>query len=88
MPFGADVRQDCRIAFTERGLPGAIQTDCASLFVDANRTPFPTMLNLWCTGLGAEHRLIPRHAPKRSGSVERSHRRLEERILDHHSLRL
>jgi hypothetical protein len=84
-PTIADVRQDCRIAFTEWGLPDSIQTDRASLFVDADPTPFPTVLNLWWTGLGLEHRLIPRHTPERNGSVERSHRTLEERTLDHQS---
>jgi hypothetical protein len=82
-PTADDVQQDCRIAFTEWGLPDAIQTDHASLFVDADPTPFPTVLNLWWTGLGIEHRLIPRHTPERNGSVERSHRTLEERTLDY-----
>jgi hypothetical protein len=78
---GAQVQQDCRIAFTEWGLPDAIQTDRASIFVDADPTPFPTRLTLWWVGLGIEHRLIPRHTPKRNGSVERSHRTLNERTL-------
>jgi hypothetical protein len=75
------VQQDCRIAFTQWGLPDAIQTDRASIFVDADPTPFPTCLTLWWVGLGIEHRLIPRHTPKRNGSVERSHRTLNERTL-------
>ena len=77
----AQVQQDCRIAFTEWGLPDAIQTDRASIFVDADPTPFPTQLRLWWAGLGTEHRLIPRHSPKRNGTVERSHRTLNERTL-------
>jgi hypothetical protein len=81
-PTTADVRQDCRIAFSEWGLPDAIQTDRASLFVDPAPTPFPTSLELWWTGLGIAHRLIPRHTPERNGSVERSHRTLDERTLD------
>ena len=75
------VQQDCRIAFTQWGLPDAIQTDRASIFVDAAPSPFPTQLTLWWVGLGIEHRLIPRHTPKRNGSVERSHRTLNERTL-------
>lgn len=82
-PTTAQVQQDCRVAFTEWGLPDAIQTDRASIFVDADPTPFPTVLNLWWIGLGIEHRLIPRHTPERNGSVERSHRTLDERTLDH-----
>lgn len=77
----AQVQQDCRIAFTQWGLPDAIQTDRASIFVDADPTPFPTQLTLWWIGLGIEHRLIPRHTPRRNGSVERGHRTLNERTL-------
>lgn len=77
----AQVQQDCRIAFTEWGLPDAIQTDRASIFVDDDPTPFPTQLTLWWVGLGIEHRLIPRHTPQRNGSVERGHRTLDERTL-------
>jgi len=75
------VQQDCRVAFTQWGLPDAIQTDRATIFVDADPTPFPTPLSLWWVGLGIAHRLIPRHCPQRNGSVERSHRTLNERTL-------
>lgn len=77
----AQVQQDCRLAFTQWGLPDAIQTDRASIFVDADRAPFPTLLTLWWTGLGIGHRLIPRHTPQRNGTAERSHRTLNERTL-------
>ena len=75
----AQVQQDCRIAFTEWGLPDAIQTDQASIFVDADPTPFPTQLTLWWVGLGIEHRLIS--SPMRNGCIERGHRTLNERTL-------
>jgi transposase len=77
----AQVQQDCRTAFTQWGLPDTIQTDRASIFVDADPSPFPTPLELWWAGLGIQHRLIPRATPKRNGSVERSHRTLNERTL-------
>jgi hypothetical protein len=75
------VQQDCRIAFSQWGLPDAIQTDRAPIFLDKDPTPYPTRLTLWGVGLGIEHRLIPRHTPKRNGTVERSHRTLDERTL-------
>jgi hypothetical protein len=75
------VQADCRIAFTQWGLPDAIQTDHASIFVDDDATPFPTRLVLWWIGLDIRHQLIPRHTPERNGSVERSHRTLDERTL-------
>ena len=75
------VQQDCRIAFSQWGLPDAIQTDRASIFVDADPSPFPTPLTVWWVGLGIDHRLRERQTPKRNGSVERSHRTLNERTL-------
>jgi len=75
------VQADCRIAFTQWGLPDAIQTDHASIFVDDDPTPFPTHLTLWWISLGIEPVRIPRHTPQRNGSVERSHRTLNERTL-------
>ena len=78
---GVQVQADCRLAFTQWGLPDAIKTDRATIFVDADPTPFPTRLTLWWVGLGIEHYLIPPHTPQRNGSVERSHRTLEERTL-------
>ena len=74
--------QDCRIAFTEWGLPEAIQTDRDTIYVDSDQSPFPNRIVLWWVGLGIEHRLIPRRTPKRNGTVERSHRTLKERTLE------
>ena len=74
--------KDCRIAFTQWGLPKAIQTDRDTIYVDCGRSPFPNQIVLWWVGLGVEHRLIPRRTPKRNGSVERSHRTLKERTLE------
>lgn len=75
------VQQDCRMAFSQWGLPDAIQTDRAPIFRDKDATPYPTRLSLWWLGLGIEHRLIPPRTPKRNGTVERSHRTLDERTL-------
>lgn len=75
------VQADCRIAFGQWGLPDAIQTDRASLFVDDDPTPFPSRLTLWWIGLGLRHQLIPRHTPTCNGSVERSHRTTQARTV-------
>lgn len=75
----AQVQQDCRIAFNQWGLPDAIQTDQASIFVDADPTPFPTQLTLWWVGLDIEHHLVS--SPMRNGCIERGHRTLNERTL-------
>jgi hypothetical protein len=74
--------QDCRIAFTQWGLPKAIQTDRDTIYVDSGKSPFPNRIVLWWIGMGIEHRLIPRRTPKRNGTVERSHRTLNERTLE------
>ena len=74
--------QDCRIAFSQWGLPEAIQTDRDTIYVDSGKSPFPNRIVLWWAGLGIEHRLIPRRTPKRNGTVERSHRTLKERTLE------
>jgi hypothetical protein len=75
----AQTQQDCRIAFTQWGLPEAIQTDHAPIYVDDDSTPFPTRLTLWWVGLGIEHRLVS--SPMRNGCIERGHRTLNERTL-------
>ena len=75
----AQVQQDCRMAFTQWGLPDAIQTDHASIFLDADPTPFPTQLTLWWVGLGIEHRVAS--TPLHNGCIERGHRTLNERTL-------
>lgn len=74
--------RDCRIVFTEWGLPEAIQTDRDTIYVDSHQSPFPNRIVLWWVGLGIQHRLIPRRTPKRNGTVERSHRTLKERTLE------
>jgi hypothetical protein len=75
----SEVQQDCRIAFIQWGMPEAIQTDQASIYVDDDPTPFPTQLTLWWVGLGIEHRLVS--SPMRNGCIERGHRTLDERTL-------
>jgi len=76
------VQADCRIAFTQWGLPDAIRTDRASIFRDDDPSPFPTRLVLWWVGLGIEPQRIRRGVPEDNGGVERAHRTAAERTLN------
>jgi len=78
---GERAQHDCRIAFTQWGLPDVIQTDRDPVFFDNGPSPFPARVVLWWKGLGIKHRLLPRNSPQRNGCVERSHRTLNERTL-------
>jgi putative transposase len=75
------VQADCRVAFTQWGLPDAIRTDRASIFRDDDPSPFPTRLALWWVGLGIAPQRIRRGVPEDNGSVERAHRTADERTL-------
>jgi Homeodomain-like domain-containing protein len=75
------VQADCRLAFTQWGLPDAIRTDRASIFHDDDPSPFPTRLVLWWVGLGIEPQRIRRGVPEDNGGVERAHRTADERTL-------
>jgi putative transposase len=75
------VQADCRVAFTQWGLPDAIRTDRASIFRDDDPSPFPTRLALWWVGLGIEPQRIRRGVPEDNGGVERAHRTAAERTL-------
>jgi transposase InsO family protein len=75
------VQADCRVAFTQWGLPDAIRTDRASIFRDDDPSPFPTRLALWWVGLGITPQRIRRGVPEDNGSVERAHRTAVERTL-------
>jgi hypothetical protein len=75
------VQADCRVAFTQWGLPDAIRTDRASIFRDDDLSPFPTRLVLWWVGLGIEPQRIRRGVPEDNGGVERAHRTANERTL-------
>ena len=77
----AQVQADCRLAFSQWGLPDAIRTDRASIFHDDDPSPFPTRLVLWWVGLGIEPQRIRRGVPEDNGGVERAHRTADERTL-------
>ena len=77
----AQVQADCRIAFTQWGLPDGVRTDHASIFQDDDPSPFPTRLALWWIGLGITPQFIRHGLPQDNGSVERAHRTADERTF-------
>lgn len=70
----AQVQEACRLGFARWGLPDALQTDHASLFIDTDPEAFPTYFQLWLMALLIRHDLIPWHRPTANGGVERAHR--------------
>jgi hypothetical protein len=68
------VQEACRLGFAHWGLPDALQTDHASVFLDTDPEAFPTYFQLWLVGLMIRHDLIPWHRPTANGGVERAHR--------------
>lgn len=81
----AQVQEACRLGFARWGLPDALQTDHASIFIDTDPQAFPTYFQLWLVGLMIRHDLIPWHRPTANGGVERAHRTTKECSLMGHS---
>ena len=71
-----------RLAFEERGLPKAIQVDKDSVFLDSSsKSPFPSMIHLFLTGLGVELCFIDVPPPQKQAMVERSHQTMEKQVV-------
>lgn len=81
----AQVQEACRLGFARWGLPDALQTDHASIFIDTDPEAFPTYFQLWLVALLIRHDLIPWHRPTANGGVERAHRTTKECSLAGHS---
>lgn len=74
-----EIRDDCRQAFTQWGLPDELQTDHDKVLVPSGEFPFPSVFTLWLVGLGVRHTLIQRVT--QNSSVERSHRTFDKQML-------
>lgn len=73
-PNTSDYQCVLRLAFSEFGLPKAIQADHGSIFYENHsKSPFPTPLHLWLLGLGVELVWAKAYRPTDQATVERSH---------------
>lgn len=81
----SQVQEAIRMGFAQWGLPDALQTDHASVFIDTDPQAFPTLFQLWLIALAIRHDLIPPHRPTANGNVERAHRTMKECTLAGHS---
>jgi transposase len=82
-PAFEDYQLCLRLAFAEWGLPQAVCVDRDSVFMDnTSRSPFPSHLALWLTGLGVTLDIGPYHRPTDRGMTERSHQTWAHQVLD------
>lgn len=73
-PNMSDYQYALRLAFSEFGIPKAIQADHGSNFYENRaKSPFPTLLHLWLLGLGVELVWANPYRPTDQAVVERSH---------------
>jgi hypothetical protein len=71
-----EVQETLRLAFTEWGLPCAIQTDHEVVYVGSPERDFPSLFTLWLVGLGLTHIVSRDRRPTDQPHVERNHRTL------------
>lgn len=81
-PKRADYQCALRLAFMEKGLPEAIQTDHESIFYEnKSKSPFPTILHLWLISLGISQVFSRIHHPTDQAHVERMHQVMESQVI-------
>lgn len=78
----SDYQTALRLAFTDWGLPHALQVDHESVFYDnKSKSPFPTRLHLWLVALGISLHFGRRGRPTDQGMTERSHQLWAAQVL-------
>lgn len=71
-----------RGAFTTYGLPKCIQADHGSLFHEnASKSPFPTTLHLWLTGIGVQFQHSRIYRPTDQAVIERTHQTMHKQLI-------
>jgi len=77
-----DYQAALRLAFTDWGLPQALQVDHESVFYDnKSKSPFPTRLHLWLLALGVSLHFSRHRRPTDQGMTERSHQLWQRQVL-------
>ncbi|HIE54016.1 MAG TPA: transposase [Chromatiaceae bacterium] len=78
----SDYQMALRLAFTDWGLPQALQVDHESVFYDnKSKSPFPTQLHLWLIALGVSLRFGRHGQPTDQGMTERSHQLWDNQVI-------
>ena len=78
----SDYQMALRLAFTDWGLPQALQVDHESVFYDnKSKSPFPTQLHLWLIALGVSLHFGRHRRPTDQGMTERSHQLWDKQVI-------
>lgn len=78
----SDYQTALRLAFTDWGLPQALQVDHESIFYDnKSKSPFPTRLHLWLIALGVSLQFSRQGRPTDQGLTERSHQLWHRQVV-------
>jgi len=81
-PATEDYQLVLRLAFTDWGLPEAIQVDHEGVFYDnGTKSPFPTRIHLWLLALGVSLTFGRKGRPTDQGLTECSHQLWEKQVL-------
>ena len=78
----SDYQIALRLAFTDWGLPRALQVDHESVFYDnKTKSPFPTPFHLWLVALGIKLCFSRVHTPTDQAMTERSHQLWYDQVI-------
>jgi transposase len=81
-PATEDYQLALRLAFTDWGLPEAIQVDHEGVFYDnGTKSPFPTRIHLWLMALGVSLTFGRKGRPVDQGLTENSHQLWDRQVL-------
>jgi len=81
-PATEDYQLVLRLAFTDWGLPEAIQVDHEGVFYDnGTKSPFPTRIHQWLVALGVSLTFGRKGRPTDQGLTECSHQLWERQVL-------
>lgn len=82
-PNTEDYMMALRLAFVDWGLPQQVHVDHASVFFDnSTKSPFPSRIHLWLTGLGVDVTFSRRNRATDQGAVEKSHQLWAAQVLE------